>query len=344
MSAADGDGKRNLRAASEPSGMSCTGSISRFLLLFWGAAWLLLLLPTGPALATSLTLQPLPGSTVPERRPVISVLYPGNDRTLAQSARLWVNGREVTAACLRAPNFLSYQAPLPMPEGEVQVRFTARTSDAESLEKTWDFRIQSRNRIQAVRHDAEGKLGQYDDLLVEMEAEPGGEAFFEIEGVREDIPMQEVSPGVYRGTYGILPGDYRLQAPVIGHLRTGSDISSKSAPSPVSIFGHLFRVRILEPANGSQVPLNFVLRGRTKPFSRISVIPKIGFDEGISAPTRDDPSCDTGSIPAEADAEGFFTVRYGFPIRLPNMHLAITIVATDNEGNRSVPTILRLRF
>jgi hypothetical protein len=26
------------------------------------------------------------------------------------------------------------------------------------------------------------------------------------------------------------------------------------------------------------------------------------------------------------------------------MHLAITIVATDNEGNRSVPTILRLRF
>jgi hypothetical protein len=322
--------------------MSFTGSASRRLLLW--AAWLVLLVPTGPARATPLTLQPLPGGTVPERRPVISVSYLGDDRALAQSARLWVNGREVTAGCLRAPNFLSYQAPVPMPEGEVQVRFTARTSNAESLEEAWTFRIQARNRIQAVRHDATGELGQYDDLMVEMEAEPGGEAFFEIEGLREDLPMQEVSPGLYRGTCGVLPGDYRLQASVIGHLRTGSEVSSMSAARPVSIFGHLFRVRILEPANGSQVPLNFVLRGRTKPFSRISVTPKIGFDEGMSAPTRDDPSSETGSIPAEADAEGFFTVRYGFPLKLPNMHLAITVVATDHEGNRSIPAFLRLRF
>ncbi len=322
--------------------MSFTGSAPRLLLLL--AAWLGLLIPTGPALTAPLTPQPLPGGTVPERRPVISVAYPAEDRALAQSARLWVNDREVTASCLRAPNFLSYQAPIPMPEGEVLVRFTARTSDAKSVEKTWTFRIRPTNQITTVRHDAPGELGQYDDLMVEMEAEPGGEAFFKIEGFNERLAMQEISPGLYRGTYGVLPGDYRLQASVIGHLRTESGVSSLSAPQPVSIFGHLFRVRILEPANGSQVPLSFVLRGRTKPFSRISVTPKIGFDEGISAPTRDDPSSETGSIPAEADSEGFFTVRYGFPVKLPNMHLAITVVATDHEGNRSIPAILRLRF
>jgi len=322
--------------------MSFTGLAPRLLLLL--AAWLVFLVPTGPALATPLTLQPLSGSTVSERRPVISVAYPAEDRALAQSARLWVEGRDVTASCLRAPNFLSYQAPTPMPEGEVHVRFTARTSEAEPVETSWTFRIQPTNQITSIRHDAPGELGQYDDLVVEMEAQPGGEAFFEIEGFRANLPMQEVSPGLYRGTYAVLPGDYRLRALVIGRLRTDSGVSSMPAAQPVSLFGHLFRVRILEPANGSQVPLNFVLRGRTKPFSRVSVTPKIGFDEGMSAPTRNDPTSETGSIPAEADAEGYFTVRYGFPVRLPNMHLAITVVATDHDGNRSIPSILRLRF
>lgn len=308
------------------------------------AVLLLLLVRAGPVSATPLTLQPLPGETLSETRPVISVAFPAQDRTLSQSARLWVNGKEVTASSLRTPSFLSYQAPGEMPAGEVQVRFAARTSGEESIERTWTFRIQAVNRIATVRHDAQGELGQYDDLNVEMEAEPGGEAFFEIEGFREDLPMREVSAGLYQGTYEVRPGDYRLRASVIGHLRKGPSLSSQAAVSPVSIFGHLFRVRVLEPANGSQVPLNFVIRGRTRPFARISVTPKIGFDEGMSAPTRDDPSSETGTIPGEADAEGYFTIRYGFPVKLPNMHLAITVVATDNEGNRSVPTILRLRF
>jgi hypothetical protein len=251
---------------------------------------------------------------------------------------------EVTGSSLRTPLFVSYQAPGEVPAGPVEVRFAYRTAAGQAVDQTWSFQVKPRSHIASVRHDAAGELGQYDDLQVEMQADPGGQAWFEIEGLADEVPMQEVSPGLYRGAYSVEPGDFRLQAAVIGHLRLDSGTSALAADHPVSVFGHLFRVRVYEPLNGAQVPLNFVIRGRTRPFARISVTPRIGFNDALTAPTRDNPENDTGTIPGEADAQGNFSINYGFPIKLPSMRLAFTVVATDAEGNRSIPTMLIVHF
>lgn len=316
--------------------MSFRGALASFLLL--------ILVLGGPVPAAELPVTPGPGETVSEARPVISVQLPRGGTIRHEDARLWVNGHEVTGSSLRTPMFVSYQAPGDMGEGEVQVRFQARTVEGTPVEQAWSFQLRPASRITSVVHDADRELGEYDDLAVEMVAEPGGKAWFEIEGLASEIPMQEVSEGVYRGTYHVGSGDYRLQAPVVGHLQFGPRSSTMQAERPVSIFGHLFQVRVKEPKNGSQVPLNFEIKGRTRPFARISVVPKIGFDEGMSAPSRNDPAAMTGSIPGEADAKGDFTIRYGLPLKLPNMQVVLTIVATDAEGNRSIPTVLRLKF
>ena len=298
----------------------------------------------GRAAPPDLPVTPGAGETVAEARPVICVQLPADGSVRFEGARLWVNDREVTGSCLRTPMFVSYQAPSEMAAGPVQVRFTARTAGGQPLQQAWGFQVCPTCRITSLSHDAQGELGQYDDLTVDMVGEPHGKAWFEIEGLRDEVPMEEVATGHYRGTYRVQPGDYRLFAPVIGHLALPSGTSTMKAEAPASIFGQLFRVRILEPANGAQVPLSFMLRGRTRPHARVSVTPKFGFNEAMTAPTRDNPKSETGSIPGEADADGNFEVKLGFPIKLPNMFLAITVVATDEEGNRSVPTTLRLRF
>ncbi len=294
--------------------------------------------------ARPLQVTPPPGSIVTEARPVICVDLPTGGVIQPQDARLWVNGSEVTGSCLRTPTFISFQAPGRMSRGPVEVRFVARTADGPPLEQTWTFQVDPASPILAVYHDAERELGQYEDLQVDMQAEPGGQAWFEIEGLPDAIPMEEVTPGQYRGTYTVGTSDFRLQARVSGHLRTGSAVFRREADRPVSLFGHLFRIRVDEPRDDAQVPLNFVVRGRTRPFARISMTPRIGFNEALTPPTRDNPETDTGTIPGEADAQGNFAIQYGFPLRLPNMRLAITLVATDREGNRSLPTTLVVRF
>ena len=306
---------------------------------------LLLLLCLGqPAPGAELSVSPAPGETVAESRPVISVQLPADGALRHEGARLWVNGHEVTGSCLRTPMFVSYQAPGEMAEGEVQVRFQARSADGQPVEQSWSFQVRPPSRITSVVHDAEGELGEYDELAVEMTAEPGGRAWFEIEGLVAEVPMAEGPAGLYRGTYHVKSGDYRLKARVLGHLELGPRSSALPAGKPVSIFGHLFRVKILEPANGAQVPQDFILRGRTRPHARISVVPKIGFDDGMAAATRDAGGGQTGTIPAEADGDGNFSVHYGLPLTLPNMQVVLTVTATDAEGNRSIPTMLRVRF
>jgi hypothetical protein len=300
-----------------------------------------LLLPA-PALGEELAFTPGSGETVRDLRPVISIQLPPG--TLYSSARLWVNGREVSLMCLRTSTFVSYQPAGEMTPGPVQVRFWAPTREGRYLEASWSFEIRPINAITSVTHDARENLGEYDEVTVEMVGQPGGEAWFQIEGLGDRVPMPEVEEGVYRGTYTVKPGDYKLAARVVAYLRLGRRISEMAAEKPVTLFGNIFKVRILSPRNNSTVPLSFDIKGRTRPGSRLSIVPKIGFQEGMAPPTRSDTSGTVGAIEALADEQGYFTVHYGIPLKLPNMHLILTVTAVDPRGERSAPTHLYLKF
>ncbi|MBS2039118.1 hypothetical protein JST97_29315 [bacterium] len=299
---------------------------------------------TIPVWGQQLDVLPAPGEKVGEDRPCIQVSWP-EGTVLSNRCRLWMNGREVTSECLRSGRFLSFRPYKAPPAGSVEVRFSAEDPKGQTLEKAWSFQLAPTPWIQNLAQDAAGDLFADDDLRVQFRAPARGKASFTI-GALGPVEMVEKEPGLYQGCYHVKDSDTSLAAPVTVHYQKGDHQEEAQAPGPVKIFGGFYRVRVLSPADGSLVDQNFVLTGRARPGCRVSVIPKVGFQDDMAAPTTNTNSVagTAGSIPADVDEQGNFSVEYGLPILLPGMHLVMSIFAVDSEGNRSMPTIVRYRF
>lgn len=298
-----------------------------------------------PSAANSLTVSPAYGSTVADDRPVISVDFASPTAVKYESARLWLDGREVTGNCLRTPQFISYQALFPMKSGQVTVRFTGLAADSTPIERKWSFSIKPAPGITSIAHDAgEQSLGEYDDLTVTMKGLPGGKARFEIGEYRFSTPMSEVKPGVYVGTYRVQPGDHCQSASIIGYLGIGTKEYAHTCERPVTMWANLFRVIVETPKDSAEVSKTFLIKGRTRPNSNVSIIPQLGFSDKLAAPSAVNNKSPMGSVPCLADEHGNFSVEYGCPIILPNLHVVFTVVASDEKGNRSVPVSIWCKF
>lgn len=291
-----------------------------------------------------LELTPAPGEKVGEDRPCIQVSWP-EGAVLSSRCRLWMNGQEVTGECLRSGRFLSFRPYKAPPAGPVEVRFSAEDAKGQPVEKSWGFQLAPTPWIQNLTHDAQGDLFADDDLKVQFRAPARGKAQMNV-GALGPVDMIESEPGLYQGSYHVKPSDVSLSAPITVHYQKGDHREDAQASAPVKIFGGFYRVRITSPVDGSLVDQNFVLTGRARPGCRVSVIPKVGFQDNMAAPTTNNTSVagTAGSIPADVDEKGNFTVEYGLPVLLPGMHLVMSIFAVDADGNRSMPTIVRYRF
>ncbi len=90
--------------------------------------------------------------------------------------------------------------------------------------------------VYSVRHDADSALGAGSVLTVEAEGEPGADARFHIEGVREDVPMTETAEGFYTGSAAIFPNDNAEAAVVtVVLVDAAGNEASLAAPFPAAI-------------------------------------------------------------------------------------------------------------
>ncbi|GJL78497.1 MAG: hypothetical protein NPINA01_14860 [Nitrospinaceae bacterium] len=71
------------------------------------------------------------------------------------------------------------------------------------------------------------KLKPSDSIYVSMRGQAGLQATFDIGSWRTSIPMKEVSPGLYTGTYVVKNGDWVLSAFIIGTLKDKKGLASK---------------------------------------------------------------------------------------------------------------------
>lgn len=81
---------------------------------------------------------------------------------------------------------------------------------------------ETRLEIQSVVHSANGVLRPGDRLQVVMTGDPDGQAFFDVLGAFENVPMKEVRPGRYEGTVTIPNNVDVRRGTVVGRL-VGSD-------------------------------------------------------------------------------------------------------------------------
>lgn len=291
---------------------------------------------------TSLTLSPPPKGEVEANDLIVSASVSG---PLSQAmdlgnARLFVDGRNVTGLCLRTQGYLSYRPMSPLPPGAVE----ARLEFTNGVVRQWNFQVVPSHLIKTVSHDAHEALGEYQEMTVKMEGEPGLKATFSIDNDEKEYPMEEVSRGFYQGTYTVKPGDYYLGVPIKGHLHLGSRVETRKSGEEANLFGHLFRVHIFEPLSGKAPSNNFVIKGRTRPGSRVSIVPRLSFNKNTQAPLSRWSTDAAGTIEADVDEDGFFEVGYGVPLSLPNLSVVLAVYAVSPDGERSVPITLRYDF
>ena len=74
---------------------------------------------------------------------------------------------------------------------------------------------------------ANKKLKPADSIYVSIRGQPGLTATFDIGSWRTSIPMKEISPGLYTGTYVVKIGDQVLSAFIIGTLKDKKGLAGK---------------------------------------------------------------------------------------------------------------------
>lgn len=95
----------------------------------------------------------------------------------------------------------------------------------------------ARLEIQSVVHSASGALRPGDRLQVVMTGDPGGQAFFDVLGAFENVPMREVRPGRYEGTVTI-PNNVEIRrGTVVGRLTGEGGQESQLEASRAISFG-----------------------------------------------------------------------------------------------------------
>ncbi len=306
-----------------------------------GLRWMIALTMTISVRAQSLELLPAPGAQVSEGRPHIQVSWE-RGQIHPESCRLWVDGQEVTLTSLRSTDFLSFRPYRAGGAGPIRARFGAKSTTGQIVKRDWSFSVRPPTVIANLKWNDEGTLFEGDVLQVQFQAPPRGKAEFQIDHWAP-VAMKEGPPGTYRGEYQVGPKDNGMSAPLRVRYENDTQRQELTASKPVQIFGGLYKVRITSPSDNSEVEQNFVIRGQARAGSRVMVIPNLGL-AGMSAPSTVEGGGTLGSMPAEVDENGQFTLNYGLPIMIPGMSVAFTIYSIDPDGTRSAPTTVHYRF
>ena len=334
--------------------LSRTFFVSLFTLL---ALSVLLSEPLSAGIPEGFKVSPKPNQILAEEKPVIKVRYPKDLELDFSLVRLWVNGSEVSGNCLRTPRYVSYQPFVDMPAGEIKVRFEgkkAHAKDKNNLVKLeWSFELQTPQAIKSITHNAHHDMDYMEEIVVQAESVPGAAAWFSIEDIVDIVDMDESVPGHYEGRYKVKLNDNKMQAHITVHVKSGGHQYDRTVETPICLRGGMFTITIYEPQQNDLVPLSFKIKGHTRPKALIYMQPKIGMSEGMntqvtgnngSFQVNDRNKASFGSIPCYADENGDFVIEYGFPIMLPNMQALLKFSAVDEEGNKSLPKQLWVKF
>ena len=93
------------------------------------------------------------------------------------------------------------------------------------------------------------------ELRFTLNGAPGGRADFDIPGVIDNVPMREVSPGVYEGAYTIRRMDNLAPSrPAVATLRVGDRTVSSTLTQPLIADAKPPVIRHVSPRDGETVP------------------------------------------------------------------------------------------
>lgn len=285
------------------------------------------------------------GATVSNVRPNILITF--NDQGGAgvnpERTSLIINGQNVTASATVTETAVAYNPPSPLAD-EVRVRLVLVDRVGNSRDDRYTFRIALAQGalIRSVTVNPTTPLRAGDVLTVTMTGEPGGQAFFTIEGIAERLPMAEATnqPGVYFGSYTVRQGNLAQNARIIVELNRAGTVSRAEASARLTIAATdiVPPPSITAPSAGARVRAPLVIRGRATP----------GHQVVVSVDYRGtvlffEVRGTLGQVTTTADASGNWSATFNQGAPFADAEVTITATAIDPLNRRSQPVSVNVR-
>lgn len=175
--------------------------------------------PSRPAPAViENTVSPAAGSIVGTLQPTLRATFA--DPIDPQETRLVVDGRDVTTLARISAHEVVWVPNYQLASGSHLARVDAVTQGGTPVRADWGFVLNpgtvSGYNIYSINVGPDRPIQRGESVLVTMQGVPNGTATFDIAGHR-GIPMREVWPGIYEGTYTVTARD-QTDAVIIVHL------------------------------------------------------------------------------------------------------------------------------
>ncbi len=180
------------------------------------------------------------------------------------------------------------------------------------------------------------------ELRFSLEGMPGAAASVNLPGINNNVPLREVRPGVYEGSYTIRRADnLNPRGPVVATLRAGDRAVTANLQQPLVAAGPaVVPIEILSHSNNAQVEGGTTrVQGRTAPFAtvnvRVDAVPPVVGQFGVAQRVF------TQSL--RADANGNFEFSFNPALRVPGTRYDIVMAANKADVTTEARLVLYQR-
>ena len=295
---------------------------------------------------------PKENSTIDNSKPNILLVIQTDSKNkgiVTSTAKLAVNGINVTSKAQITENVITYRPADKLPEGTNKVTFSATDYRNRQFTKSWSFNVQTggqnKDLIYSVTHNGQNQLHPGNKLIVNMSGISGGKATFDIGSYRTGIAMKEKGNGIYTGEYIVTKKDSIQNVYILCHLETSSgQKESLTSEEPLTSLGPYYNAgvsqpEITEPDEGDTVSMPLTVRGRTVPGYKV----QINVTWQISVIGVLNPAGSMATKTVTADSDGNFETQFTYVVNFPSgTKYTIKAITIAPDGQKSPETIVNV--
>ena len=257
------------------------------------------------------------------------------------SVRIYVNDQDVTNQSTINPDFFSYRPNRPLSPGTNRVKLEYQDAKGKDRTVIWTFDVQqpqAKVEITSVTHNAESQaLGPGSTFLATIKGTPNANArvlMLENGKTVRQLPVQEVSPGIYVATLNVTANDNISEGVVVARLQRQNQTTFGAASQPFVLSKQAGSGDVPSDSGGSTPPANDQNnQGNNRPLRPIFT----SYQNGDRISTRGFTL--TGQTQPNAQVNVKVTANLsilgGF-VNLANSTLIDQTITADNQGNFQV--------
>jgi hypothetical protein len=296
---------------------------SRRMLLCTALGFSLCLAPGGETLW-----QHRPGSDaqVRELTPEISVILPLGASLPYRDARVFVDGQDVSADCVKTALLITYRPSRPLVRGHHKVEV-----QIGEQRQNWAFEVVGQPLITGCIFSAPPVVKPFDRVDVEARGEVRGKAWAELVGFPEKYELKEKLRGHYRGNFKVPAKLHGRETQVEVFLQKDGALDRQICPGKLAVAAPHLTVQWVTPADGAVVEPRFRAIGKTLPGTPVTIKARLFFRDGV----------EFGKLPQEtvqqvkADRDGRFAYEFSFPPGLPRLGVRLRAQVEDSTASKT---------